>query len=86
MGVVFCLRKQERVPFLRANYIYYTMSHPHLEKIKEITESLSEDFARFYDKDNKAAGTRIRKAMQELKTIAQQVRTEIQDRKNKAQA
>ena len=43
------------------------------------------DVQKYYDKGNKAAGTRIRKAMQELKTLAQNQRVEISE-KNKANA
>lgn len=46
--------------------------------------SLEEDFAKFYDKSNQAAGTRVRKGMQELKNLAQDIRVEIQDIKNDA--
>ena len=31
---------------------------------------------------NKSAGTRVRKAMQAVKSLAQAVRTEVQDQKN----
>ncbi|MBK9032969.1 MAG: histone H1 [Myxococcales bacterium] len=34
------------------------------------------DFIKFYNDGNKAAGTRVRGAMQDLKNFAQQVRTE----------
>jgi len=44
--------------------------------------SLEGDFEKFYDKNNSAAGTRVRKGMQELKNMAQQIRTEVQDMKN----
>ena len=37
---------------------------------------------KFYEKGNKSAGTRIRKAMQELKKLAQEVRQDVQDTKN----
>ena len=37
------------------------------------------DFAKFYDKGNKAAGTRVRKTMQDLKNIAQDIRKEVQE-------
>lgn len=43
------------------------------------------DVQKFYDKGNKAAGTRVRKAMQELKTLAQNQRTDVSER-NKANA
>jgi hypothetical protein len=47
-----------------------------LEKIKELTESLSLDAAKFY-KGNKSAGTRARKTAQELKALLQVFRGEI---------
>ena len=40
------------------------------------------DFTKFYADGNKAAGTRVRGAMQELKNFAQAVRTEVQTIKN----
>lgn len=43
------------------------------------------DVQKFYDKGNKAAGTRVRKAMQELKTLAQNQRVDVSER-NKANA
>ena len=46
--------------------------------------SLEGDFEKFYDKENQAAGTRVRKGMQELKNLAQEIRIEVQDIKNKA--
>lgn len=53
-----------------------------LEKAKRlITEALDEEI-KFSDKGNQAAGTRIRGSMQNLKVLAQEVRTEVQDTKN----
>jgi len=46
--------------------------------------SLEGDFEKFYDKQNSAAGTRVRKGMQELKNLAQEIRTEVQNAKNSA--
>lgn len=54
------------------------------DQIRELVMSLEEDFAKFYDKSNQAAGTRVRKGMQELKNLAQDIRVEIQDIKNDA--
>nr|WP_201984902.1 hypothetical protein [Hymenobacter rubidus] len=51
-------------------------------KLKDLVMSLEEDFSKFYDKNNAAAGTRVRKGMQELKTMAQAFRTEVQNTKN----
>ncbi|MBR0570354.1 hypothetical protein KB205_06990 [Microvirga sp. STS03] len=44
--------------------------------------SLESDFEKFYDKNNAAAGTRVRKGMQDLKNMAQDIRKEVQDMKN----
>ena len=49
--------------------------------LKDFVEGLEKDFTQFYEKGNKAAGTRIRKAMQELKKHAQDIRVEVQDMK-----
>ncbi len=54
------------------------------EEIKELILALEGDFAKFYDKENQAAGTRVRKGMQELKNVAQDIRKEVQDVKNQA--
>ena len=47
-----------------------------VEKIKELTESLSVDAGKFYG-GNKTAGTRARKTAKELKSLLQTFRTEI---------
>ncbi len=50
-------------------------------KLKELVLSIEDDFSKFYEKDNKAAGTRVRKAMQDLKVLAQDIRLEVQNKK-----
>ncbi len=52
------------------------------EEIKKLIVSLEADAEKFYTKGNSAAGTRIRKGMQDLKNMAQAIRLEIQDTKN----
>ena len=54
------------------------------EQLDALVESLKEDFDKFYEGGNKAAGTRVRKGMLELKNLAQEVRVEVQEIKNKA--
>ncbi|MCB2376971.1 hypothetical protein LGH70_05225 [Hymenobacter sp. BT635] len=53
-------------------------------QLKDLVLSLESDFEKFYDKQNSAAGTRVRKGMQELKNLAQTIRTEVQNTKNSA--
>jgi hypothetical protein len=48
------------------------------EELTKLVAAMGPDFVKFYSSGNKAAGTRIRVAMQELKVFAQTVRTEIQ--------
>lgn len=51
-------------------------------EINDLITSLEGDFEKFYEKGNQAAGTRIRKGMQDLKNLAQDIRKEVQDIKN----
>ena len=51
-------------------------------ELKALVDGLENDFSAFYDKKNQSAGTRIRAAMQQLKTIAQEIRVDVQDIKN----
>ena len=51
-------------------------------KIKELIASIEKDADLFYNKANKTAGTRLRKAMQDLKGLAQEVRAEVTEKKN----
>lgn len=51
-------------------------------QVRDLVQSLEADFEKFYDKGNQAAGTRVRKGMQELKNLAQDIRVEVQSMKN----
>jgi DNA anti-recombination protein RmuC len=52
------------------------------EQIKALIEQTQGDLEKFFAKGNSTAGTRVRKAMQELKDLAQELRKEIQETKN----
>ncbi len=52
------------------------------QQIKALIADLEADAEKFYEKGNKSAGTRIRKGMQDLKKLAQEVRQGVQDTKN----
>jgi hypothetical protein len=51
-------------------------------ELKQLVAAMESDFDKFYNHGNKAAGTRVRLAMQELKSFAQTVRNEVQTIKN----
>ena len=53
------------------------------EELKALIASIEPDADKFYTKGNSAAGTRVRKGMQDLKNIAQAIRAEVQELKNK---
>lgn len=55
-------------------------------ELKALVAAMESDFQKFYNDGNKAAGTRVRGAMQELKNFAQAVRTEVQAIKNEKSA
>ena len=51
-------------------------------EVRDLVMSLEDDFRKFYEGGNNAAGTRVRKGMQDLKNLAQDIRTDVQDKKN----
>lgn len=53
-----------------------------LDNLVELVDSIREDAAKFEEKGNKAAGTRVRKAMQAIKGAAQEVRTYVSEKNN----
>jgi hypothetical protein len=50
--------------------------------LKELIAQAESDAASLYEKGNKAAGTRLRNAMQQLKVLATEIRKEVTDKKN----
>ncbi len=54
------------------------------QKLKDLVAATEADHLAFHNKGNKAAGTRLRKAYQEIKALAQQGRAEVTEIKNKA--
>ena len=55
-------------------------------ELQRLVAAMGPDFEKFYRDGNKAAGTRVRVAMQELKTFAQTIRNEVQTIKNEGKA
>jgi predicted MPP superfamily phosphohydrolase len=53
-----------------------------LDKLVETISSLKEDYEKFFIKSNHAAGTRLRKKMQEVKKLAQDIRDCVQAKKS----
>jgi hypothetical protein len=53
-----------------------------LSEMISLLESVRNDYDKFYDGGNNSAGTRVRKAMQEVKASAQEVRLHVQATKN----
>jgi len=52
------------------------------KKVQEVIASVEADVTKFHDGGNAAAGTRVRKAMQDLKVLAQEIRAEVTEKKN----
>jgi hypothetical protein len=53
-------------------------------ELKSLVAKAEQDAASFYEKGNKAAGTRLRNAMQQLKVAASDIRKEVTEKKNEA--
>jgi len=52
------------------------------DDLQDTVNDCQTDVTKFVDGNN-SAGTRVRKAMQAIKAIAQEVRVEVQEQKNK---
>ena len=52
-------------------------------ELKTLVAGLEEDATKFFEKDNKAAGVRLRKGLQDIKSMAQELRLDVSD-KNKS--
>lgn len=50
-------------------------------ELKALVASMEEDVTKFYDKGNKTAGVRVRKALQDVKALAQAIRVNISEQK-----
>ena len=51
------------------------------DKLQNVINDCQNDVSKFVEGNN-SAGTRVRKAMQTVKSLAQEVRLEVQDQKN----
>lgn len=58
----------------------YRMENKYLE-LKKIVNDLQSDIEKVVGKNNKSAGIRVRKAMLDIKDLAQQIRKDILDSK-----
>ena len=54
-----------------------------LDDLEDLVYASRDELEKFEEAGNKAAGTRVRKAMQDIKGLAQEIRVAIQDAKNK---
>ena len=55
-----------------------------MEKFEDLKAKLVEieaEAEKFYVKGNKAAGTRLRKGLQEIKNLAQEIRVDVSEKK-----
>lgn len=54
--------------------------------LTEILDGMKTDIEKFYDKGQNAAGTRLRKSLNELRKKAAEIRKDIQDERSKRKA
>jgi phosphate uptake regulator len=58
-----------------------------MEKFKELeaaVASMKDDVTKFYEKGNNTAGVRIRKTLQSVKELAQEIRKEVSEQKKES--
>ena len=53
-----------------------------LDDLEDLVYSARDELVKFETAGNKSAGTRVRKAMQDVKGLAQEIRVAIQNAKN----
>lgn len=58
------------------------MSQNRFQDFQKIIEAMESDFEKFYDKEVGAAGTRVRKHLQELSKLCKDVRNDVTAVKN----
>jgi hypothetical protein len=47
------------------------------EELKTLITSIEDDASKFYEKGNKAAGVRLRKGLQDIRTLSQVLRQDV---------
>ncbi len=52
-----------------------------IEELKALIVEIEAEADKFYNKGNKAAGTRLRKGCQTLKNLAQEIRVDVSEKK-----
>jgi len=58
------------------------MATNRFEDFQKLVEAMESDFEKFYDKEVNAAGTRVRKHLQELAKLCKEVRNDVTAVKN----
>lgn len=53
-------------------------------ELKTLIASLEEDASKFYEKNNKAAGVRLRKGLQDIKVLSQDLRKDVSAKNNES--
>ena len=53
-----------------------------LNKLTALVGQANAEGEKFYGKNNKAAGTRLRKVLQEIKVLATDIRKDVSEKKN----
>lgn len=51
-------------------------------ELKAMVEKMETDVVKFHEKGNKSAGVKVRKALQDIKALAQTMRLEVSEKNN----
>lgn len=54
----------------------------HFDRLQDVVRDIEVDVHKFHHDNNRSAGLRVRKAMQEVKVLAQEIRKHILDKRN----
>ncbi len=78
--LLYSFNKFQKWKIILTNKRSYIMSR--VSELQSLVDDTKMEMEKFYEKGNKAAGTRARKGLQDLKKLAQDIRLEIQSKKN----
>lgn len=51
------------------------------DELEQLVQSIKKDLDKFHNRGNKTAGIRVRKTLQDIKTLAQDIRVDISEKR-----
>lgn len=69
--------------YIAQQFFHFQLLMDKVTLLKQLMALVEEDASKFFERENNAAGTRLRNHLQQIKTLAQELRNEVQEEKSK---